>query len=134
MEGQNRVSQALTKRWFATHSWNGLLVAALGMTFLLGRPVAAQPVLGPVFSEYGLTLEAGRRTEVLGPIFYHEDREEISQWAIPPLTTIRQPLSDMAAAATDMIVTLSQGEPLTQHRLMLATDLVVRASTAALRG
>lgn len=57
-----------------------------------------------------------------------------AQWAIPPLTTIRQPLSDMAAAATDMIVTLNQGEPLTQHRLMLATDLVVRASTAALRG
>jgi DNA-binding LacI/PurR family transcriptional regulator len=53
-----------------------------------------------------------------------------AQWAIPALTTVHQPLSDMAAAATDMIVTLAQGEPLPQHRLMLTTELTVRASTA----
>jgi LacI family xylobiose transport system transcriptional regulator len=52
-----------------------------------------------------------------------------AQWAIPALTTVHQPLSDMAAAATTMIVTLSQGEPLTQNRLMLTTELVIRAST-----
>lgn len=56
-----------------------------------------------------------------------------AQWAIPALTTVHQPLSDMAAAATGMIVHLSQGEPLTQHRLMLTTELVIRASTAAPR-
>lgn len=53
-----------------------------------------------------------------------------AQWAIPPLTTIRQPLADMAAAAATMVVTLAQDEPLPHHRLELATDLVIRASTA----
>ncbi|QFY07754.1 LacI family DNA-binding transcriptional regulator [Nonomuraea phyllanthi] len=52
------------------------------------------------------------------------------RWAIPPLTTIRQPLSQMAAAATSMMLTLAAGEPLPQSRIELATDLVVRGSTA----
>ncbi|MEV5330356.1 LacI family DNA-binding transcriptional regulator [Nonomuraea sp. N2-4H] len=52
------------------------------------------------------------------------------RWAIPPLTTIRQPLIDMAAAATSMLLTLAQGEQLAQSRVELATELVVRESTA----
>ncbi|MBP2708446.1 LacI family DNA-binding transcriptional regulator [Microbispora sp. RL4-1S] len=55
----------------------------------------------------------------------------VAKWLIPPLTTIRQPLTEMAAAATDMLVTLARGEALAQNRLELATDLVVRSSTAA---
>ncbi|MFD0203153.1 MULTISPECIES: LacI family DNA-binding transcriptional regulator [Saccharothrix] len=53
-----------------------------------------------------------------------------ARWAIPALTTVRQPLSDMAAAAADMIVGLTQDTPPAQPRIMLATELVVRASTA----
>lgn len=53
-----------------------------------------------------------------------------ASWAIPALTTIHQPLKDMAAAAATMIVTLAQGDPLPQHRMVLATELIVRASTA----
>ncbi len=52
------------------------------------------------------------------------------RWAIPPLTTIRQPFTEMAAAATSMLLTLSQGEPLSQSRVELATELMVRESTA----
>ncbi|GGP01857.1 substrate-binding domain-containing protein [Nonomuraea glycinis] len=52
------------------------------------------------------------------------------RWAIPPLTTIRQPFTEMAAAATSMLLTLSQGEPLSQSRVELATELIVRESTA----
>ncbi|TMR17697.1 LacI family transcriptional regulator [Nonomuraea turkmeniaca] len=52
------------------------------------------------------------------------------QWAVPPLTTVRQPLSDMAAAAAAMLVKLAQGEPLAQPRVELATELIVRESTA----
>ncbi|GAA4931241.1 LacI family xylobiose transport system transcriptional regulator [Nonomuraea thailandensis] len=52
------------------------------------------------------------------------------RWTIPPLTTIRQPLTEMAAAATSMVLTLAQGEPLPQSRVELATELVVRESTA----
>ncbi|MEV4175288.1 LacI family DNA-binding transcriptional regulator [Nonomuraea sp. NPDC049709] len=52
------------------------------------------------------------------------------RWAIPPLTTIRQPLAEMAAAATSMLLRLAQGEQLPQSRVELATELVVRESTA----
>ncbi|MEV8435893.1 LacI family DNA-binding transcriptional regulator [Actinosynnema sp. NPDC051121] len=56
-----------------------------------------------------------------------------AQWMIPALTTVRQPLGEMAATATGMVVDLAQGKPLSQHRLVLSTELVVRASTAAPR-
>ncbi|MEU4514974.1 LacI family DNA-binding transcriptional regulator [Nonomuraea wenchangensis] len=56
------------------------------------------------------------------------------RWALPPLTTIRQPLTAMAAAATTMLLALGHGEPLPQSRIELATELVVRESTAAPRG
>ncbi|MFB4280262.1 MULTISPECIES: LacI family DNA-binding transcriptional regulator [unclassified Nonomuraea] len=52
------------------------------------------------------------------------------RWAIPPLTTIRQPLAEMAAAATSMLLKLAHGEQLPQSRVELATELVVRESTA----
>ncbi|MGN9845793.1 LacI family DNA-binding transcriptional regulator [Nonomuraea sp. H19] len=52
------------------------------------------------------------------------------RWATPPLTTVRQPLTAMAAAATTMLLTLAHAGPLLQHRIELATELVVRESTA----
>jgi len=45
----------------------------------------ADIIAGPVFRQFGLTLDVGTRTEILGPIFYAEEREETSQWAVPPL-------------------------------------------------
>lgn len=52
------------------------------------------------------------------------------RWAVPPLTTIRQPLTEMAMAATRMVVALAQGAPLPRHRVEFATELIVRGSTA----
>ncbi|MEU7978822.1 LacI family DNA-binding transcriptional regulator [Micromonospora sp. NPDC049081] len=49
----------------------------------------------------------------------------------PPMTSVRQPLTEMAAAATRMVLTLAANENLTQTRVELATTLVVRGSTAA---
>ncbi|KOX21182.1 LacI family transcriptional regulator [Saccharothrix sp. NRRL B-16348] len=54
-----------------------------------------------------------------------------AQWMIPALTTIRQPLGEMAATAAGMVIDLAQGRELPQRRLVLSTELVVRASTAA---
>lgn len=51
-------------------------------------------------------------------------------WMIPPLTTIRQPLTEMAAAAATMVVAIARDEPPARTRLELATDLVPRGSTA----
>jgi len=49
----------------------------------------------------------------------------MERWVGPPLTTIRQPLTEMAAAAARLV--LGQGG---EERIELATSLVVRQSTA----
>ncbi|MEV4326082.1 LacI family DNA-binding transcriptional regulator [Microbispora rosea] len=62
------------------------------------------------------------------------DDLSFTQWAGPPMTTVRQPLVQMGAAAARMVLALAQGERLEQHRVELATALVVRESTAPPRG
>ncbi len=54
----------------------------------------------------------------------------IARWVGPPLTTVRQPLREMAATATDLIARLAADEELQQTRIELSTQLVVRESTA----
>ncbi|HEY2505877.1 MAG TPA: LacI family DNA-binding transcriptional regulator [Streptosporangiaceae bacterium] len=54
----------------------------------------------------------------------------VDQWLSPPLTTVRQPLAEMGRVAADMLGTLIEGLPLPSRRVELATELVVRASTA----
>ncbi|WP_158847723.1 LacI family DNA-binding transcriptional regulator [Saccharothrix deserti] len=48
----------------------------------------------------------------------------------PPLTTVHQPLTEMATAATELALALGRGEKPPQLRLELATTLTVRKSTA----
>jgi DNA-binding LacI/PurR family transcriptional regulator len=48
----------------------------------------------------------------------------------PPLTTVHQPLVEMAAAATELALALGRGEKTPQTGLELATTLRVRESTA----
>ncbi len=57
-----------------------------------------------------------------------------ARWATPPLTTVRQPLSQMATTAARLLLRLAAGEHPSQTRLELATELVARASTAPIRG
>jgi len=60
------------------------------------------------------------------------DDVALAQWASPPLTTVRQPLAEMAAMATR---TLLGTDPAGfQNRVELATSLVVRSSTTAPTG
>jgi DNA-binding LacI/PurR family transcriptional regulator len=54
----------------------------------------------------------------------------VAQWVGPPLTTIRQPLFEMAAAAAELVLALARGEQPVQTRIELATELVIRESTA----
>jgi LacI family transcriptional regulator, xylobiose transport system transcriptional regulator len=54
----------------------------------------------------------------------------VAKWVGPPLTTIRQPLAQMAASAARLVLALARGEHPTQTRVELATELVVRESTA----
>ncbi len=54
----------------------------------------------------------------------------VAQWVGPPLTTVRQPLVEMAIAAAELVLAMARGEQPGQTRVELATELVVRESTA----
>jgi DNA-binding LacI/PurR family transcriptional regulator len=51
-------------------------------------------------------------------------------WVDPPLTTVHQPLTEMAVAATELAMSLGRGEKAPQIGLEIATTLTVRSSTA----
>ena len=54
----------------------------------------------------------------------------VARWVGPPLTTVRQPLAEMAAMAARMVIALGTGPDPVTRRVDLATSLVVRQSTA----
>ncbi|MBD7917925.1 LacI family DNA-binding transcriptional regulator [Cellulomonas sp. Sa3CUA2] len=54
----------------------------------------------------------------------------LAQWLGPSLTTVRQPLREMAGTATEMVLSLAAGQQPANLRIDLATELVVRESTA----
>lgn len=54
----------------------------------------------------------------------------VASWADPPLTTVHQPLVEMAIAATELALALGRGERPVQTRIELATSMTVRQSTA----
>ncbi|MDT0317783.1 LacI family DNA-binding transcriptional regulator [Streptomyces millisiae] len=87
---------------------------------------------GQALGVYRAVAEAGLRVpEDLSVVGF--DDLFPSQWLTPPLTTVRQPLADMAATAATMVITLAQGHPLDQRRAELATELVIRDSTTPFR-
>lgn len=58
------------------------------------------------------------------------DDTSLAQMASPPLTTVRQPLREMGGAALRTALRLANGEKVESHHIELATELVVRTSTA----
>ena len=50
----------------------------------------------------------------------------------PQLTTVRQPLAEMGARATQMLLKLIENPAQPAQRVELHTDLIVRASTRAI--
>ncbi|NGO40790.1 LacI family DNA-binding transcriptional regulator [Streptomyces ureilyticus] len=57
-----------------------------------------------------------------------------AQWATPPLTTVRQPLSEMAATALRLLVRMMAGERPEGTRTELSTRLVIRESAGPAPG
>jgi LacI family xylobiose transport system transcriptional regulator len=53
-----------------------------------------------------------------------------TQWAGPPITTVRQPLTQMGRTAAELVIAIANGRPPENNRVELATNLVVRQSTA----
>ena len=70
-------------------------------------------------------LEVPRDLSVIG----FDDVLEASRMS-PPLTTIRQPMRRLGAAAMSLLATLMNGEEPPERHLRLATQLIPRATTA----
>ncbi|MFG3300379.1 LacI family DNA-binding transcriptional regulator [Micromonospora chersina] len=58
------------------------------------------------------------------------DNLPVAAWIGPALTTVNQPLRDMAGTAAQMLLELARGVDLPASRVDLVTELVVRESTA----
>jgi LacI family transcriptional regulator, galactose operon repressor len=58
------------------------------------------------------------------------DDTPVARLAAPPLTTVRQPLRELGAVAVRTALRLAAGEGVDSHHVELATELVVRQSTA----
>jgi LacI family transcriptional regulator len=58
------------------------------------------------------------------------DDTSVARFAAPPLTTVRQPLREIGAAALRRALRLAAGERIDSYHVELATELVVRDSTA----
>ena len=58
------------------------------------------------------------------------DDTQIARLLSPPLTTVRQPLREMGLVALRTALGLAAGETIDSHHVELATELVVRSSTA----
>ncbi len=69
-------------------------------------------------------LQVGHDLSVIG----FDDVYMASQ-VYPPLTTIRQPMSDMGEAAFEMLVALLEGRTMLTVRRELPTELIIREST-----
>ena len=72
-----------------------------------------------------LGLDVPRELSVIG-----YDNLPMSVWTAPALSTVNQPLRDMAGTATRMLLDLARGGDLATSRVDLVTELVVRESTA----
>lgn|SRR5690625_3853342 len=81
--------------------------------------------LGVLRAARELGLSVPRDLSVVG-----YDDLPVIEWTDPPLTTVRQPLREMAAMATEMVLSMAKGAAPTNTRIDLATELVVRKSTA----
>ncbi|MFE4722539.1 substrate-binding domain-containing protein, partial [Streptomyces sp. NPDC056728] len=77
-------------------------------------------------------IEALRRRGLRVPedmsVLGFDDLPEV-RWSAPPLTTVRQPLSDMGKLAARVVLDLARSVAPASSRVELATELVVRAST-----
>jgi LacI family transcriptional regulator len=58
------------------------------------------------------------------------DDTEVGRLLSPPLTTVRQPLREMGRVALRTALRLATGEQLDSHHVELATEIIVRNSTA----
>ena len=111
-------------------NWNGGYAHGLELLQRENRPTAI--FAGSDLQAFGV-MRAARELGLQVPddlsVVGYDDLP-ITEWLYPPLTTIRQPLQEMAHTATNMIFDLAQGRAPINGNVELGTTLVVRQSTA----
>ncbi|MCH7229778.1 LacI family DNA-binding transcriptional regulator [Glycomyces sp. L485] len=81
------------------------------------------------FGAYEAIRQRGLRIPEHVSVVGFDDLPE-SRWTSPPLTTVRQPLSEMGSLAARTVLDMAAGNAVDSPRLELATEMVVRESTA----
>jgi len=102
-------------------------------TELLGRPGRPTAIFAGSDMQATGVMRAARRLglDVPGSVsVIGYDNLPLAAWTDPALTTINQPLRDMAGTAARMLLDLAAGVDVATSRVDLVTELVVRESTA----
>ena len=108
--------------------------SALTLLSLRERPTAIfasndLEALGAIDAARSLGLRVPEDVSVVG---FDDSLQAVT--ASPRLTTVRQPFREIGATAFNALLQITGGEKLSTHRLELATQLVVRESTAPFAG
>lgn len=62
-----------------------ILLASFFTLFPFSSRAQDETLSGPLYSDFRLTLDSGRRQEVLGPLFYSQQSDSQRQWDLAPL-------------------------------------------------
>jgi DNA-binding LacI/PurR family transcriptional regulator len=103
----------------------------------MARLLAARPDLDAVFAASDLMAagalsalaEAGRRVPGDVAVVGYDD-SPVARSTNPPLTSVHQPIEEMGREAARLLVGAADGTNRARRRVILATDLVKRASSA----
>jgi DNA-binding LacI/PurR family transcriptional regulator len=101
---------------------------------LIDLPVSERPsailglndtlAIGALHAAREKGLEVGRDIAIIG-----FDDAPMSQYLLPPLTTIRQPIREAGRKCVEILLALVKGEEPRERQVLLQPQLIARAST-----
>jgi LacI family transcriptional regulator len=100
---------------------------------LLNLPEAPTAIFAGSDEQALGVMEAARQAGLIVPrelSIVGFDDLPVARWSSPPLSTVRQPLAEMGRLAGRMLADLIAGTPPRSHRVELATQMIVRSTTA----
>jgi len=80
--------------------------------------------IGIMKKSYEYDLDIGRNPAVTG-----FDGISLSEYVYPPLTTIRQPISQIGEWAVRLLISILKGEPLENHQIILPAEIMIRKTS-----
>jgi DNA-binding LacI/PurR family transcriptional regulator len=93
------------------------------------RPTAVVAIsdlmaLGVMHTLREIGLRPGHDVAVIG-----YDDIPLAQYLYPPLSSVRQPITEVGERVVDMLLRVVRDEPLDERRVLLEPELIVRASS-----